>query len=88
MLRSKPSAGEPVQDTLKARLKPLAAGLTPREVIAKFRTMQMVDVHIPTTEDHGGKCATTSEGLGSAVVKTFGLAASHINALAVARAFR
>lgn len=39
-----------LQVTLKARLKPLAGGLTPREVIAKFKTMQMVDVHIPTTD--------------------------------------
>jgi transposase len=39
-----------LQVTLKARLKPLAGGLTPREVLAKFKTMQMVDVHIPTTD--------------------------------------
>jgi transposase len=39
-----------LQVTLKARLKPLATGLTPREVLAKFKTMQMVDVHIPTTD--------------------------------------
>jgi transposase len=39
-----------LQVTLKARLKPLAAGITPREVLAKFKTMQMVDVHIPTTD--------------------------------------
>jgi transposase len=36
--------------TLKARLKPLAGGITPREVLAKFKTMQMVDVHLPTTD--------------------------------------
>ena len=36
--------------TLKANLRPVAGGLTPREVIAKFKTMQMVDVHIPTTD--------------------------------------
>jgi len=35
---------------LKARLKPLAGRITPREVLAKFKTMQMVDVHIPTTD--------------------------------------
>ena len=34
----------------KANLKPHASGITPREVIAKFKTMQMVDVHIPTTD--------------------------------------
>ncbi|MGL6111687.1 MAG: IS1634 family transposase [Rubrivivax sp.] len=39
-----------LQVTLKARLRPLAAGITPREVLAKFKTMQMVDVHIPTTD--------------------------------------
>jgi Transposase DDE domain len=36
--------------TLKARLRPLAGGLTPREVLAKFKTIQMVDVHLPTTD--------------------------------------
>jgi transposase len=39
-----------LQVTLKANLRPLAGGLTPREVIAKFKTIQMVDVHIPTTD--------------------------------------
>jgi transposase len=39
-----------LQVTLKARLRPLAAGITPREVLAKFKTLQMVDVHIPTTD--------------------------------------
>jgi len=39
-----------LQVTLKANLRPLAGGLTPREVVAKFKTMQMVDVHIPTTD--------------------------------------
>ena len=39
-----------LQVTLKANLRPLARGLTPREVIAKFKTMQMVDVRIPTTD--------------------------------------
>ena len=39
-----------LQVTLKANLRPLAAGITPREVIAKFKTMQMVDVCIPTTD--------------------------------------
>jgi transposase len=36
-----------LQVTLKANLRPLASGLTPREVIAKFKTIQMVDVHNP-----------------------------------------
>ena len=39
-----------LQVTLKANLKLLAGGLTPREIIAKFKTMQMVDVRIPTTD--------------------------------------
>jgi len=39
-----------LQVTLKANLRPLASGITPREVIAKFKTMQMVDVCIPTTD--------------------------------------
>ena len=39
-----------LQVTLKANLRPLAHGITPREVIAKFKTMQMVDVCIPTTD--------------------------------------
>jgi transposase len=39
-----------LQVTLKARLRPLAPGITPCEVLAKFKTIQMVDVHIPTTD--------------------------------------
>jgi transposase len=39
-----------LQVTLKANLRPLASGITPREVIAKFKTIQMIDVHIPTTD--------------------------------------
>jgi transposase len=39
-----------LQVTLKARLRAVAGGTTPREVIDKFRTMQMVDVVIPTTD--------------------------------------
>ena len=39
-----------LQVTLKANLRPLASGLTSREVIAKFKTLQMVDVHLPTTD--------------------------------------
>jgi transposase len=39
-----------LQVTLKARLRPLAGGITPREVIAKFKAIQMVDVHVPTTD--------------------------------------
>lgn len=36
--------------TLRARLKPLAAGLTPRAVLDKFAAIQMIDVHFPTTD--------------------------------------
>ena len=39
-----------LQVTLKAKLRTLAGSITPREVIAKFKTMQMVDVRIPTTD--------------------------------------
>lgn len=39
-----------LQVSLKAQLRGLAHGLTPTEVIAKFKTMQMVDVHIPTSD--------------------------------------
>jgi transposase len=35
---------------LRARLRPLAAGLTPRAVLDKFAAMQMLDVHFPTTD--------------------------------------
>jgi transposase len=36
--------------TLRARLRPLAGGLTPRAVLDKFAVMQMLDVHFPTTD--------------------------------------
>lgn len=36
--------------TLRRRLRELAPGLTPRAVLDKFSTMQMVDVHLPTTD--------------------------------------
>ncbi len=39
-----------LQVTLKAKLRTVAGGTAPREVIAKFRTMQMVDVHLPTSD--------------------------------------
>ena len=39
-----------LQVTLKAKLKRLATASRRREVIAKFKTMQMVDVHVPTTD--------------------------------------
>ena len=39
-----------LQVTLKARLRALAGGLTPRQALDKFKTLQMVDVLIPTTD--------------------------------------
>jgi hypothetical protein len=39
-----------LQVTLKQRLRALAPGLTPRAVLEKLSTMQMVDVHLPTTD--------------------------------------
>ncbi len=39
-----------LQVTLKAKLKPLASGLTPRAVLEKFAAMQMLDVHLPTSD--------------------------------------
>jgi transposase len=40
-----------LQVTLKAKLRQLAGGTTPREVIDKFSTIQMVDVLLPTTDE-------------------------------------
>jgi len=39
-----------LQVTLKQRLRPLAPGLTPRSVLEKMAALQMVDVHLPTTD--------------------------------------
>jgi transposase len=39
-----------LQVTLKARLKQRAKGLTPRSVLEKFATLQMLDVHLPTSD--------------------------------------
>jgi len=39
-----------LQVTLKQRLRPLAPGLTPRAVLEKMAALQMVDVHLPTTD--------------------------------------
>jgi transposase len=36
--------------SLRACLRPLAPGLTPRALLEKFTAMQMVDVHFPTTD--------------------------------------
>ena len=39
-----------LQVTLKGRRRPLAPGLTPRSALEKFAAIQMVDVHLPTTD--------------------------------------
>jgi transposase len=39
-----------MQVTLKAKLKRSAAGLTPRAALEKFATVQMLDVHLPTSD--------------------------------------
>ncbi len=39
-----------LQVTLKHRTRALAPGLTPRAVLEKFAALQMVDVHLPTTD--------------------------------------
>ncbi len=39
-----------LQVTLKTRLKHCAKGLTPRSALEKFATMQMLDVHLPTSD--------------------------------------
>jgi len=39
-----------LQVTLKHRLRALAPGLTPRVVLEKMAVLQMVDVHLPTTD--------------------------------------
>ena len=36
--------------TLRQRLRTLAPGLTPRSVLEKFAAVQMIDVHLPTTD--------------------------------------
>ena len=36
--------------TLRRRLYKLASGLTLRDVLEKFKTVKMVDVHLPTTD--------------------------------------
>ena len=36
--------------TLRHRVRNLAPGLTPRATLEKFSTVQMIDVHLPTTD--------------------------------------
>ena len=45
--------------TLRARLKPLAGGLTPRAVLDKLAAVQMLDVNFPTTMAAPWSCAVT-----------------------------
>ena len=40
-----------LQATLRRRLRDLAPGLTARSVLGKFATIQMLDVHLPTTDE-------------------------------------
>jgi transposase len=37
--------------TLRRHLRDLAPGLTPRSILEKFATIQMLDVHLPTTDE-------------------------------------
>jgi len=37
--------------TLKHMTRPRALGLTPRTILEKLSTMQMVDAHLPATDD-------------------------------------
>jgi hypothetical protein len=46
-----------LQATLKHRLRALAPELTPRAVLEKMAALQMVDVHLPTTD---GRCLVLS----------------------------
>ena len=39
-----------LQVTLKQRAKTKAPGLTPRAILEKLKAMQMIDVHLPTTD--------------------------------------
>lgn len=39
-----------LQVTLTRRLRDLAPGLTARSVLDKFAAVQMIDVHLPTTD--------------------------------------
>ena len=42
--------GYELQITLKTRQRKTATGLTPRAVLEKFAALQMLDVHVPTTD--------------------------------------
>lgn len=47
--------------TLAQKLKPHAPGLTPRSVLDKFAAVQMLDVHIPTTDQREIVLTRTTE---------------------------
>ena len=45
-----PEARGSLRAPTPATTKPGCAGLTPRAVLEKFATVQMIDVHLPTTD--------------------------------------
>ena len=51
---------------LRRRLRDLVPGLTPRSVLEKFATKQMLDVHLPTTDERAAlhasrnRCSTSA----------------------------
>ncbi len=47
--------------TLRRRLHALAPGLTPRSVLDKFAAVQMIDVHVPTTDGRELQLVRTTE---------------------------
>jgi hypothetical protein len=47
--------------TLGRRLRDLAPGLTPRSVLEKFAAMQMIDVHVPTTDGREVRLRRTTQ---------------------------
>jgi len=55
-----------LQVTPKARLRRSAGGLTPRAALEKFAAVQMLDVHLPTTDGREiilSRCTHPEEGL-------------------------
>ena len=58
--------------TLKHLARPCAPGLTPRAVLEKFSTLQMVDVHLPTTDGrHLGRSSGVSPSAARAALVCF-----------------
>lgn len=47
--------------TLGRRLRDLAPGLTPRSVLEKFAAIQMIDVHVPTTDGREVRLRRTTQ---------------------------